>query len=401
MDPSGNCINEITSTDGGILPYITTQNIVFDYTQIITNIIQTDQTGERGINFFYGVDHGAFILNQLLRNSPLLVDGVIYDSFMYPSVVDYDENANPIGENFAFLCYYNSICHEELQFIPGNIAVLNFFSLFDKLDCPQELNLTESNFRTIFRNMAEDPINRNLLLPVVARLLRCDKDDLKYLKNGLNYFNYQFESFNSLDFSSVMRNQIILNDLYYVPNTVDQPTARELKNGSDLLEFSDYTPSFYANLDENWPWNFPNVQNTNYFIQNSTIPTLVLSGNFDLVTSPDYSKLLSSSVISSNNSAQFSFVFPTAPHFIIGPYSSLTNKGDNCGRSIMGQFLLSYINNNGTIKIDSSCFNSLALPDYGATEVTTVSSSIAHFGTSDVWGEGDGEGREGVYWGVG
>lgn len=102
--------------------------------------------------------------------------------------------------------------------------------------------------------------------------------------------------------------------------TVRAALPRQLSDTSNTEDIVDYG---YFGICENWP-----VQEAEAWIKEplvSDIPTLILGGEFDPVTPPEYGQL-----VAEHLSHSYTFEFPGVGHFIIT---------DECARSIAGIFI--------------------------------------------------------------
>lgn len=390
--PEGNCLEFLRTTYGDQMEYFSTEFIAQDYIQI-TNEIQSNSNGQI---LLYGGGYGGYIINQILiqnSNSPLdfllEIDAIVFDSLLFPSITETDENAQDTGLDFLDRCQNFASCREQIERRDPEDLIEDIFQSFDELSCPNQLDLSRSELQIIFRNMANDQDYRALLLPVIVRILRCNSQDLTFLRSGLNQFlQVYYEDFQLISSNSsiiqgqsyVLRNHIDITELLDVDRGF-QPGSQELLALSERLYFSNYNPSFVSELSRNWIWDAPNGFESFDFPFNSSIPLLILAGEFDMKVSSVYSALAYDNF---DNENQRFIEIPFGGHLTL--YQTPTQSGVQCGFELIAEFFNHP--NHDPFDIDTQCISRLLPVDYAAERAQTIQLSIQTFGSDDPWGEG-------------
>lgn len=384
--PEGDCITYLDETYGDTIEYMNTYAIVRDYislTELITN------SDDRVL--FYGSGYGAFVINQIIIQDPNLIDLVVMDSALLPSIVNYDEYAHDAGLRLLNRCQSFSECRDKVDNNDPEDIIEDLFNNFPNLDCPRQLGLEKSEIQTIFRNMATDLDYRPLLLPVVVRVLRCNGDDLEYLRTGIETFNefyyetYKLRAENSsfvTGESYVFRNNIQINEFLRIDRGF-QPSSTELVAISEQLYFSNYLPTFVSQLSNTWIWGENNNLDP-YEFGTSEVPMLILSGEFDMQANTIYSARLAD--IYDNRFQRF-LEIPFAGHNVL--FDSPTQSGGICGFELIAEFINQGPGNWDPYELSIQCISRLEPIDFDASTQKTLALSELTFGNRDPWGSGN------------
>mmetsp|Transcript_12804 Transcript_12804/g.51093 ORF Transcript_12804/g.51093 Transcript_12804/m.51093 type:complete len:651 (-) Transcript_12804:102-2054(-) len=391
-DPAGVCVDYLDETFGREIRYYETSNVAQDYVRIVSIVLEDEilQYGEDPVVAFYGGGYGAYVINQVLAISPSLANGVVLDSYMYPSLQEADLDANDIGLEFVEGCMQDEECRNALQGADARSLVESLFDNFDDLSCPHLLGLEKQDYQAILRRFLEDKELRNLILPVVVRTARCNSDDFDFLLTGLPgdfldpYYPNQDADNRVTGESYVFRNQVDLNEFLLFEDTTGPASREQLDNISDNLEFSDFQPGFLSDLWEAWRWRQTNTIDP-YLFSASNVPMLLLSAEFDSVTHPRYTDLAADEY---DNQLQRHIEVPFSIHNVF--LNADTETGGSCGFDIIVDFL-----NTGSDDGDFDprglsrlCLADLVRPDYGVEEVSTQDLSEQIFGDRNAFGDG-------------
>lgn len=382
--PEGDCTEYLQTTYGDKMDYFSSEFIARDY-NLITNEITQNSNAKV---LLYGGGYGGYVINRILLENSTQINAIVLDSFLFPSLTETDENAQDTGSDFLDRCQNFESCREQIDRRDPEELMEDIFKSFADLSCPPQLGLTRSDLQIIFRNMANDKDYRALVLPVVVRMLRCNSEDLVYLRTGINTFlevyyeNNQLINSNSSIIqgqSYVLRNHLDIIELLPVDRGF-QPGSQELLAVSENLYFSNYNPSFVTELSSNYPWDSTeDFDNFDFAI--SSVPTLILAGEFDFKVSSIYSALAADKF---DNEKQRFLEIPFGGHLTI--YNTPTQNGVNCGFELIAEFFNS--NDFDPFSIDMSCISRLAPIDYAAEQSKTIELSIRTFG-SEPWGSGN------------
>lgn len=391
-NPSGVCIDYLEETFDTTMRFYETSNVAQDYVRIV-NIVLEDEIlsyGEDPVVAFYGAGYGAYVINQVLTVAPNLANGVVFDSYMYPTLQEADLDANDVGLDFVEDCMQNEACRNSLQGADARDLVSNFFDDFDDLECPHLLGLEEEDYQTILRRFLEDKQLRNFILPVVVRTVRCNSDDFDWLLTGLPgdflepFYPNQDSDNRATGQSYVFRNQVDVNEFLLLEDRNQPATRGQLDNLSSDLAFSDFYPGFLSDLWAAWRWRQTNTIDP-YNFSASNVPTLLLSAEFDAVTHPRYTELAADAY---DNQLQRHIEVPFSIHNVF--LNADTETSGSCGFDIIVDFL-----NTGSDDgdfdprgLDRLCLADLVRPDYGGETDETQDLSEQIFGDRDVFGDG-------------
>ena len=367
------------------LSYFNTYAIANDYIKFINE----QRSSEEDVVLLYGSGHGAFIINQILTINTTKINAVVMDSYMYPPIVDYDADADDTGNDFISHCNNFGTCIQKLQGISPDTIFSNIFNSFESLTCTTQLGIGRAELQTIFRNIAASRQLNCLLLPIATRYLRCNQLDLDYLNAGIRQFNSTFQLYfgnsSATGYSSVLNNQVILNDLFRVDTSINrQPNSQELTGESFLYYFSNYLPSFYSSLNSLWdPTWLTDSPIDPFSFASTSVPALILGGEFDMNTNSFYSALAGNFY---NRQFQRFIELPFASHSVL--FNSPTSSGTQCGF----QFVVNFFNQNPTAfdphAIGNLCISSLEPVDFSAASQQTSELSSTYFNNTDPWGIG-------------
>lgn len=392
-NPAGVCIDYLDETFGNDIHFYETSNVAQDYVRIV-NIVLEDEIlsyGENPVVAFYGAGYGAYVINQVLTVSPNLANGVILDSYMYPTLQEADLDANDVGLDFVEGCMQNQACRDSLQGADARDLVRNFFDDFEDLECPHLLGLEKEDFQTIVRRFLEDKQLRNFILPAVVRTTRCNSDDFDWLLSGLPgdflepFYPNQDSDSSVTGQSYVFRNQIDVNEFLLFEDDTSPVSRAQLDNISDNLSFSDFYPGFLSDLWSAWRWRQTNGIDP-YDFSSSNVPTLLLSAEFDAVTHPRYTEEAADAY---DNQLQRQIEVPFSIHNVF--LNADTESSGSCGFDIVVNFL-----NTGSDDgdfdprgLDRLCLADLVRPDYGGETQETQDLSEQIFGDRNVFGDGE------------
>jgi hypothetical protein len=205
---------------------------------------------------------------------------------------------------------------------------------------------------------------------VVARLDRCGADDVTALK----YLLSALASDGSSDalYSQVLNLHIILSEL--MENPVPKLAEAE-QNVAGLYLSLDAGPGFVRIFEQGWPTYAPDASAAEYAA--TSVPLLMLSGEFDPQTPPAVSEPIRAHYTAPNQT----FVsVPYAAHCVLDQ-SPLTpdapGPDHTCGESLVRQFLT-----DPKAPLDQACVGVLRPPDFTGTQT----GAQVLFGETSVWG---------------
>ena len=164
------------------LPYITVEQASADVAYIIEAVRETDQR-----QVLRGGSYGTFWAHRVLERYPTLVDAALLTAVVPPDThfAAFDQHMDRTGRDWLAECETDPEC--PLAADPAVLAQAALEGLEDGTHCP-DLGVPASFLRAIAGEVLMHAQLRTALLPLYARLVRCDEADqeaLRWLANNV------------------------------------------------------------------------------------------------------------------------------------------------------------------------------------------------------------------------
>merc|ERR1712137_354311 len=120
-----------------------------------------------------------------------------------------------------------------------------------------------------------------------------------------------------------------------------------------------------------------------FTLSSSTVPALIISGEFDFVTDSSYSARMADVY---DNERQRFIQIPFGTHMAL--VNTPTQNGTDCGFTMVVQFLRQRSGAWDPYQVSTKCIGNLVPVDYAASTNETRETSLRVFGYADPWGSG-------------
>ncbi len=363
------CKDRLVDEGHNLAAYTTTQNAAD--VEDIRKALGYDQ-----INLFGG-SYGSLLAQAVMRDHPHHIRSVIIDSTVPTEkslLIDIPTTAVNATLHLMESCANDQACNTAYPDLQN--VLFNIVEEFNQEPYPVSLTnpLDGARYEAL---MSGDMIFNNLVFflyqtPIIPTLPKAINDvangnyDLMVKLSSVKLAAYDAIS-RGMSFSVLCTDDLIERtpEDYLNVRAAMPPVLAGRTDPEDILEYG-----FFA-ICKNWP-----VEKADPSIRNpvvSDIPTLILGGEFDPVTPPDYGRMVAEHL---NNS--FFFEFPSIGHSVV--------VANECARQITADFLV-----NPTSEPDNSCRETLGIEfvlpiDYEKIDLVPV--TIPGFGIHAVVPDG-------------
>jgi pimeloyl-ACP methyl ester carboxylesterase len=368
------CAKQLFNQYGVDSTYFTTTNAAMDIDYAITLSKQANQAGKV---YIYGVSYGTYISNRfglIATNKP---DAIVLDSICPADIcrIDmFDKNWDFVARSIFTLCALESeTCRNYMGSDPNEMLELVQTHFEQQLPfCQGALNVTYQQFYEATLAFVPAAFNRELLPPLINRLLRCspsDIDEVNYAFKSLRARRILREQTRPISISLPITITVTLSEIY--DSDLAHPLSLKEQQGIErTLVFSPQITLGLVMARPYWLTYAPDQYWNQYYTDN--IPTLILSGALDPQT-PHFYALHAKSNYNKQN--QYLVSIPYAPH------ETVRSDEASCGAQVMASFLS---NINGDI--NTKCTQNITPIDFEGTTDATKKSSQSFFGTPQLWG---------------
>ena len=296
----------------------------------------------------YGISYGTRLALTIMRDYPAGIRSVVLDS-VYPTQVDLYTTMVPNFErslNMVFSdCKASPKCNEDFPDIKTT-----FYALVDQLDTqPIEFNV----FQRLNGKAYKAILNGDRLIMTVFSMLY-STDQIPSLPRHIT----NIKQGRTFTFSMFLQDVIFSNDYfsegmnYSIQCNEEIPFSLQsnipdiiTKSDARLIEALSYPQEYYRLCSE---WNTIHTSDKENKAVSSDIPALILSGEFDPITPPEWGQLAAETL----SNSQF-LEFPGFGHGVLGSGS----RNGECSKQIVNTFLA-----DPNTTVDSSCISSIEPP---------------------------------------
>jgi pimeloyl-ACP methyl ester carboxylesterase len=356
------CVEELKRQWHGDLAHFTTTQDAYDLGSLIA---QTRGPGQQV--FVYGVSYGTTRALRFLQTHPDLVDGVILDSVVSPSVQylsQFDAQFDVVAQDLAELCAEDPVCGEKLGRDPWS-EILDLLQRLQDGHCPQFL------YRSIVQpGFAQLLMSRDLrahIFPLTYRLNRCTPEDVGVIENYFSVVSQLFSDTGKVDRESLLlQKHVALSELWEEP----APSFETLSESCDSLVLC---PGVGIELGQVYPY-WPRYERDEFVGKwpETDTPILALNGTLDPQT-PLETALAAKAHLRGEH--QHFVTVPWSPHGVAFETPVATPKTPPCGVQLIQKFVT-----DPKAEPDTSCLSDL-LPPFS----TDPELDAALFGGSDIW----------------
>jgi pimeloyl-ACP methyl ester carboxylesterase len=317
----------------------------------------------------YGISYGTKLALTIMRDHPEAVRSAVIDSIFPPQVTNNDAPLNfERSLNVLFKgCSDNSECHTAFPDLEkvfyDTIDQMNANPVsFKVIDPASHLQRDVKMDGDAFAGYIFQALYATEIIPSLPKnIYDVHNGDTRFLSL------WTLVELSNMDAVSIGMNYAVQCTEELAFDTVDSIDATLAKLNPKLVGFARRSgiDDSQIRLCATWNKAKPNL------IENqpikSDIPTLVVSGEYDPITPPDYGKETAATL-----SKSFFFEFPGTGHGVI--------PSSECALGIAQAFL-----KDPTTKQDSACISDMKEPAFTITAATTVSIDLETF-TSDAGG---------------
>ncbi|MFC1641830.1 alpha/beta fold hydrolase [Myxococcota bacterium] len=346
-------------------------------------LIQRTRRGDEPV-FVYAFSYGTLWAQRYLQRFPSQSDGVVLDSLCAPGACEfglkYDQGFHDTGRSLMAACALSTVCQRHLGSDPwGRLEAL--YAQLDQGHCAAA-GIERSTLRNLLALMLTTWALRDYIPAVVARLERCDADDVEALLHlAVELFAAQSPE---PSFSQVLNRHVILSEFMQSP----PPSIEQAENHVAGLLFSlDAGPELVSLLLEDWPVYARETDHDE--LPATDVPLLMLAGELD----PQAPSFVSEAARSHYRGPHQVFLsVPGAAHSVLrqsplvrresGQLSSQVQTDPDgtlrtCGEELIQQFL-----GQPRGSLDTDCLGEVRGPAFGGS----TSGANVLFGSPSVWG---------------
>jgi len=356
------CVEELEDQWQEDLAHFTTTQDAYDLGRLIS---QTRAPGQQV--FVYGVSYGTTRALRFLQTHPDLVDGVILDSVVSPSVQylsQFDPQFDVVAQDLAKLCAADAVCGEKLGHDPWS-KILDLLQRLEAGHCPQFL------YRSILQpGFAQLLMSRDLrahIFPLAYRLDRCAPEDVAVIENYFAVVSQLFSDPGEVDRESLLlQKHVALSELWEEP----APSLDTLSERCDSLVLC---PGVGVELGQVYPY-WPRYARDEFVGKwpETDTPILAMNGTLDPQT-PLETAIAAKAHLRGEH--QRFITVPWSPHGVVFESPVATPNTPPCGLQLLQQFVT-----DPKAEPDTSCLSDL-LPPFS----TDPAVDAALFAGQDVW----------------
>jgi len=362
------CVESVKAQWGEDLAHFTTTQDAYDLGSLIARTRKHDQQV-----FVYGVSYGTTRALRFLQTHPDLVDGVILDSVVSPSVQylsQFDTQFDAVAKDLARLCAADPVCGEKMGSDPWS-KILELLQKLQLGHCPGFLH--RSIVQDGFAQLLMTRELRTHIFPLTYRLDRCKPEDIAVIENYFASFSELFEQEGRVDRESlVLQKHIALSELWEEPapsldTLVERCDSQVLCPGvgTDVGLVTPYWPRYeHDQFAGKWP--------------ETDTPILAMNGTLDPQT-PLETAIAAADHLTGEH--QHFVTVPWSPHGVAYSTPVSTEGAPPCGVQLIYHFVTA-----PQAEPDTSCLSTL-LPPF--TPDPAVDAQL--FGSTDVWDNSPGE----------
>lgn len=361
------CIATMKEIWGDRLDAFNTTNAAHDIGVLVESI---RREGVKPIVF--GASYGTLWAQRYLQLFPAQAGGVVLDAIVPPiaSLAQQDVDSDAAGRDILAGCAADEKCRAHL----GDDPYARGQGIFAMLQAGHCKKITKAygeprdKLRKAFGTMTMNEKARELIPAALARIERCNADDVKAINQllkahagiGGNDLVYR-------QWGWYLSNQIALSEMWETPS----PTEAQLAATREALLISrDVTVGFEGVLDT-----LPRYQPDAYYggFATTQVPMLMLQGTWDPATRPEPAKAVRDHYTGEKHQW---IDIPRGSHGVLGWQQ--TPEGTSCGSSLVLQFVLA-----PETKVDTSCLAKVRPVSFDGLPAVNKQ----FFGTEDAWGD--------------
>ena len=287
----------------------------------------------------FGVSYGTRTGLTLMRHHPELVRSAILDGVLPPQINFPSDAITSFGDSLEKLfaaCQEQPACADKYPDLEGDFNL----TLKNLNDQPVSLNIDDQTIT----------LDHNLFMDVVFKLMHTSAALPDFPREINNASQGEFSGFTPTLLAARKYNPFLTTGVHY--STIcrdevffDRPeNSRELASQYPALWQDYFDLSFYFNTCQEWVEDPPDpIENTPV---TSDIPALLLSGQFDPITSPAWSQNTADHLESS-----FAYEFPNMSHGVLHSNNCALNMG------------LAFLDDPWT-EPESSCLEEVGVPEF-------------------------------------
>lgn len=363
------CIDEVEAAFGDQLDFFTTSETARDLGGLIDAV-----RGDARVTLL-GASYGTTLLQRYLHFFPDQAGAVILDSLANPgsSFTYFAEGSDRVGHQYLDLCADDDGCAARLGDDPAALTDATFTAQLDDEGCAEVVGggIDRAELASIFQVMLTYTAYRALIPAVVHRLARCNADDVDALLHMETVFGD-----GATDLAARLRGHYLYHHIVFSEMwSADAPSADEYAEDLADNAFGNSETDLEA-LAPSWPVYPPEPLADRY--PDVDLPMLLANGTLDAQT-PLEDALPARDHYTAPN--QTFIIVPGAPHGAIGG-EEWSEPSLPCSVRITEAFV-----RDPTAALDTSCLDDIGPPSFEPT----AEAADLFFGTTDAWGDGDGD----------
>lgn len=357
------CVEHLNEVHGGGLDSFTVSNAARDI-QHVLELVRTDGIPQ----YVYGVSYGTYLLQRFLRLFPDEVAGVILDSVATPAmkINHYDTQGDPVVARMAAQCAENPVCAGKLGPEPWGIIRDTVAALEDG-HC-SAAGLTGDAVSSTLWVLIDVPDFRDMLLPLLYRLSRCEPADIQ----AAGHFLTQLQAFMADTPPELLQLETPLLGLHLMTaEVVERPyIADELLAACEEATFCPNVAAYTLPYFDNWPAYEEPLVNT---WPVTDTPILAFNGDMDVKTTLETASELDDHL---SGPHQNFYAFPDGPHFLLATSAVKSEGAPACALQMMVDFVRA-----PSVQPEDACLDDLVALDIEGS----AARAQQLFGTVDTW----------------
>lgn len=275
--------------------------------------------------FLYGVSYGTYLAQRYLTLYPDGVAGVILDSVVLPSqkLNAYDSQTDVIAQRIAALCAKDSACSEKLGADPWSV-VEDVVARVEQGHCPEAgvqdfLGPALAAYLTVIDL-------REVVLPLIYRLDRCEPDDAIAMQNSLAYLETTAPDVSRT--GNVLRMNVVVSELW------DHGASEaEMLGACDGATLCPGVGPLVAPFVRSWPTYTDPL--TGQWPRTNT-PILTMNGNLDAQTPIEMAVQIQEHY---DGKYQYFVEFEEGPHGLVDWTPVTDPEAPTCGAQVVADFV--------------------------------------------------------------
>ncbi|ETV99284.1 hypothetical protein, variant 2 [Aphanomyces invadans] len=386
----------------------------------LKKVIEDTQAGNAQV-FVYALSYGTYLVERLMQLESPAIAGYVVDSVVSQSAPDFahmatfsnwDKDVAIVGDRFLALCGTDAFCSAKFNHANVSQVTWGLYASLDNAaaggrgtntcaDMVDDLGVgaPSDSLRSLLGTMLQSPTFRELIPPLVYRLVRCHAKDVEVVQTFLDKYVREEGRWSvrgpgedsTLYYSELLYGLIVYSEMWQHPTPSYQALFDSFRQGimggdtyALVQSYCTFTGSVDAacaefNLPPSAPFRYePDI----FWNVTATVPAhasaLLMAGGLDPQTEIRYARAQYADMKGHRRLIEF----PQAAHCTTFS-THRTTGGNTCGVKVLASYVLS----SGVLDaVDTSCLDEIIPVRFDS--VGGNGYAAAYFGTADAF---DGE----------